>query len=162
MVARGLVLGRDVFIGRPVLLDPGFLWLISIGDESTITPGVTILAHDASSKLRTGYTKVARVTIGARVYVGAGSTILPGVTVGDDAIIGAGSIVTSDVPAGSVAAGNPARVIGTTADHTRRHLEAVAERPRYPRHGYTGVGGAPPANRRRMLDDLSDGAGYVE
>jgi maltose O-acetyltransferase len=162
MVAKGLVLGREVFIGRPVLFDPGFLWLISIGDESTITPGVTILAHDASSKLRTGYTRVAAVTIGARVYVGAGAVILPGVTIGDDAIIGAGSVVTRDVPAGSVAAGNPARVIGSTEDHTRRHLDALAKRPRYPRQGYTATGGAPAANRRRMLEDLRDGAGYVE
>jgi maltose O-acetyltransferase len=162
MVAQGLELGRDVYIGRPVLFDPGFLWLISIGDETTITPGVTILAHDASSKLRTGYSLVAPVRIGRRVFIGACSLILPGVTVGDDAIIGAGSVVARDVPAGSVAAGNPAGVVGSVEDHTRRHMQALSARPRYPRAGFTAIGGAPPANRRRMQDELADGPGYVE
>lgn len=162
MVAQGLELGRDVYIGRPVLLDPGFLWLISIGDETTITPGVTILAHDASTKLRIGYTIVEPVRIGRRVFVGANSLILPGVTVGDDAIIGAGSVVTDDVPAGSIAVGNPARVVGSTEDHTRRHLDALSSRPRYPRAGFTAIGGAPVANRRRMQDELAAGPGYVE
>ena len=162
MVANGLRLGRDVFIGRPVLLDPGFLWLISIGDETTITPGVTILAHDASPKLRTGYTMVAAVTIGARVFVGANALILAGVTVGDDAIVGAGSVVADDVPAGMVAVGNPARVVGATEDHTRRHLEAMASRPRYPRTGFTAIGRAPAANQQRMRDELVGGVGYVE
>jgi acetyltransferase-like isoleucine patch superfamily enzyme len=48
--------------------------------------------------------------------IGSGSTILCGVTIGQHALIGAGSVVTRDVPAGSIAAGNPARVIGTVRD----------------------------------------------
>lgn len=43
--------------------------------------------------------------------VGANSTILPGVIVGEGALVGAGAVVVKDVPAGSVVAGNPARVI---------------------------------------------------
>src|SRR5919204_2690946 len=64
--AHGLRLGRDVYIGQGVYIDPGFLWLISIGDDSTITTGVRIIAHDASVKRRIGYTAVARVAIGRR------------------------------------------------------------------------------------------------
>ena len=45
--------------------------------------------------------------------LGARSMILKGVTLGDRVVIGAGSVVTKDVPAFSIAAGNPARVVRT-------------------------------------------------
>jgi acetyltransferase-like isoleucine patch superfamily enzyme len=53
----------------------------------------------------------AAVQIGNRVWVGVGAKILKGVTVGDGAVIAAGAVVTRDVPAGALAAGNPAKVI---------------------------------------------------
>lgn len=52
------------------------------------------------------------VTIGRGVFIGARAIILKGVTIGDRAIIGAGAVVTKDVPARSIAAGNPARIVG--------------------------------------------------
>jgi len=45
------------------------------------------------------------------VFVGARSMILKGVTIGQGSIVGAGSVVTSSIPAGVIAAGNPAKVI---------------------------------------------------
>lgn len=51
------------------------------------------------------------VVIGANVWIGDKATILPGVTIGDGAVIAANSVVTKDVPAYSVAAGNPAKII---------------------------------------------------
>lgn len=53
------------------------------------------------------------VMIGDDVWIGTRVIILPGVTIGDGAVIGAGAVVTKSVPARSVAAGNPARVIRT-------------------------------------------------
>jgi maltose O-acetyltransferase len=53
------------------------------------------------------------VVIGARVWIGGATVILPGVTIGEGSTIGAGSVVTRDVPPRSVAAGNPCRVIRT-------------------------------------------------
>lgn len=46
-------------------------------------------------------------------WIGAASTILPGVTIGKNAIVGANSLVTKDVPANTIVAGSPARVIKT-------------------------------------------------
>lgn len=51
------------------------------------------------------------VTIGDNVWIGDKATILPGVTIGDSAVIAANSVVTKDVPAYSVVAGNPAKVV---------------------------------------------------
>lgn len=49
--------------------------------------------------------------IGNNVWIGTHSIVLSGVTIGERAVIGAGSVVTKDVPAYSVAVGNPAKVI---------------------------------------------------
>ena len=51
------------------------------------------------------------VTVGNNVWIGGSSTILGGVTIGDNAVIAAGSVVIRDVPADTLVAGNPARVI---------------------------------------------------
>ncbi|MBQ5379215.1 MAG: maltose O-acetyltransferase, partial [Paludibacteraceae bacterium] len=59
------------------------------------------------------------VSIGDNVWIGGNVTILPGVrignnvTIGDNCTIGAGSVVTHDIPANSIAVGNPAKVIKT-------------------------------------------------
>jgi maltose O-acetyltransferase len=157
LIAQGMTVGREVFIADGVYLDPGFAWLISIGDETTIGPGVTILAHDATPKLRTGYSAVARVAIGARVFVGASAVILPGVRIGDDAIVGAGSVVRRDVAPGTVVSGNPAEEVGTTAAHTERHEDELRSRPRY------ALGHAPDAKEReRIRAALGAGRGYVD
>lgn len=51
------------------------------------------------------------ITIGNNCYIGERSTILPGISIGENCIIGCGSIVTHDIPANSVAAGVPCKVI---------------------------------------------------
>ena len=54
---------------------------------------------------------VIPTVIKRRASIGSNATILCGVTIGEEAIVGAGSVVTSDVPAKTIVAGNPARVI---------------------------------------------------
>ena len=53
------------------------------------------------------------VTIGNDVWIGGHTVVTQGVAIGDGTVIGAGSVVTRDIPAASVAVGNPARVIRT-------------------------------------------------
>jgi acetyltransferase-like isoleucine patch superfamily enzyme len=55
--------------------------------------------------------KVERTLIKKGASIGSGATILCGITIGENAIVGAGSVVTKDVPANSIVAGNPARVL---------------------------------------------------
>ena len=57
----------------------------------------------------------APVSIGDRVWIGSGATVLAGATIGDQSVIAAASVVTADVPSGVVVAGNPARVIANDA-----------------------------------------------
>jgi acetyltransferase-like isoleucine patch superfamily enzyme len=52
-------------------------------------------------------------TVGNNVSIGSNATILGGITIGDAALIGAGAVVTKDVPGGTTAVGNPARLIGS-------------------------------------------------
>ena len=51
------------------------------------------------------------VNIGNKVWIATNAMILPGVTIGDGAIIAAGTVVTKDVPARSMVAGVPAKII---------------------------------------------------
>ena len=46
--------------------------------------------------------------------IGSGATVLGGITIGENAIVGAGSVVTKDVPANTIVAGNPAKILRTT------------------------------------------------
>jgi maltose O-acetyltransferase len=153
LVRQGMRLGAGVYIAPGVTIDPGHCWLISIGDESALAPGVHILAHDASTKAHLGYTKIGEVRIGRRVFLGAGTIVLPDVRIGDRAIVGAGSVVRDDVPPGMVALGNPAQTICTTAEYLDRHRERMRERPRFGRVG---------ESKEMIRQAVRDGAAYVE
>lgn len=84
---------------------------IKIGDNCAIARGVIIRDYDAHTIIGDNYQISKPIMIGNKVWIGNRAIILKGVTIGDGAIIAAGAIVTKDVPAKSVVAGNPARII---------------------------------------------------
>ena len=127
----GLDAPGPLHIGTNVTFDHAFAWAISIGAHTRIAHDVRIIAHDAAMKTLTGYTEVARVVIGERCYLGAGVIVLPGVRIGDGAVIGAGSIVRGEIPAGAVAVGAPASVIGTVDELRVRHQQRQEDVARF-------------------------------
>jgi acetyltransferase-like isoleucine patch superfamily enzyme len=89
---------------------------VKLGDYVMLAQNIVIsgLNHgyeDVTTPPRTQKVITRQITINDNVWIGANAVVTAGVTIGKHAIIGAGSVVTKDVPAFSVAAGNPARII---------------------------------------------------
>jgi acetyltransferase-like isoleucine patch superfamily enzyme len=98
--ARGVRIGRGVFISQDVILETAYPYLITIEDRACIGIRVTVIAH--MRELCRG------VRIEHDAFVGPGSIILPDVTIGHGAVVAAGSVVTRSVPPMTLVQGNPA------------------------------------------------------
>lgn len=120
--------GRHVHFGKNVYANFNLTLVydthIYVGDHTMIGPNVTIASagHPILPELREkGYQFNMPVHIGKNCWIGAGVIIVPGINIGDNTVIGAGSIVTKDIPANSVAVGNPCRVIREINDRDREY-----------------------------------------
>ena len=114
--AQRICIGRYTRIGERCYLWGGAeTGRIILGDEVSLAPGVFITASDyrfvAGKPFRQQPRRERDVVIGNDVWLGARVVVTAGVTIGDGCIVGAGAVVTKDLPAGSIAAGVPARVI---------------------------------------------------
>ena len=112
---------------------------VTVGDDNNFGPRLTIVTplhpllpgerrflRDENGERR--HLCYARpVKIGNDCWFGAGVTVCPGVTIGDNCVIGAGAVVTRDIPADSLAAGVPCKVIRrlTAADSLRHRPELL-------------------------------------
>ena len=112
---------------------------VEIGDHNSFGPNFTIvtpqhpLVASERRQMRAPdgeiryFCYAQPVRIGSNCWFGANVTVCPGVTIGDDCVIGAGAVVTRDIPAGSLAAGVPCRVLRaiTDADSMRHRPELL-------------------------------------
>lgn len=99
-----------------VILDPA---KVTFGDNVFIGPncGFYTAGHPLDIETRNKGLEYAHpIKVGDNVWIGGNVTVLPGVTIGDNCTIGAGSVVVKDIPANSVAVGNPCKVIKSIND----------------------------------------------
>jgi acetyltransferase-like isoleucine patch superfamily enzyme len=117
----GLSLGSNIKIGEMCFI--GAAGGVVIESDVSVAHGSTILTeeHDYRQEgpLRDTPLMFAPVTIRRGVWIGAGVKVTAGVEIGEGAAVGAGAVVTHDIPAGTVAAGVPARVLRSRADGPR-------------------------------------------
>ena len=110
--------GRYIHIGDNFYANHGLVILdaggVEFGDYVFIGPncGFHTSGHPLDAERRNAGLEYAwPITVGNNVWFGAAVQVMPGVTIGDNSVIGAGSVVTKDIPAFSLAVGNPCRVI---------------------------------------------------
>lgn len=120
--------GRHVHLGNHVYANFGLTCVddthIYIGDHTVMGPNVNLATanHPLLPELREkAYQYNLPIHIGKNCWLGAGVIVVPGVTIGDNTVIGAGSVVTKDIPANSLAVGNPCRVLRELNDHDREY-----------------------------------------
>lgn len=113
-----LFIGNGSFLGHNCALT--IAHEVRIGDNCLIAGDVRITDFDGhplcAQQRRAGATFTPETTllpviIGDDVWIGHGAIVLKGVKLGDRSIIGASAVVTRDVPADTIVAGNPARVV---------------------------------------------------
>ncbi|HXD33276.1 MAG TPA: acyltransferase [Pyrinomonadaceae bacterium] len=115
-IQKGARIGRQCKVSSHTFICEG----VTVEDEVFIGHGVNFIndkfprATTADGAMQTDDDwQVSPILVQRGASIGTGATILGGVSIGPRAIVGAGSVVTKNVPADTVVAGNPARIIRT-------------------------------------------------
>lgn len=105
-------LGSGVYLNFDcVVLDCSW---VTLGDNTLVGPGVHFytVTHPLDPEQRkTRIEHASPITVGANAWIGGRAVILPGVEIGDNAVVAAGAVVQSDVPANTLVAGVPAKIV---------------------------------------------------
>jgi maltose O-acetyltransferase len=130
LINNGLTIGNNVTIENSVVIDENYPYLIKIGNNCSLSNGVSLLAHDATSyKFLNGHTRLGKIDIKDNVFIGTNVIILPGVTIGPNVLIAAGSVINKDIPPNSCVAGTPARFYKKFDEYLAEMQDLIMERP---------------------------------
>ncbi len=131
--SKGITVGNGTYIQSPKTteIDDTRPSLVTIGQNCFFNKYFELHTHDWVSHVfihsdRDLVNSSGRVTIGNNVAFGRHVIVLKGVTIGDNCFIGANSVVTKDIPSGSIAVGQPAKVIMSLDEYYAKRL-AVCE-----------------------------------
>ena len=159
LVRNGLGLGKNVEIISDFFFDPSHCFLIKIGENCTICPNVRLIAHDASSQKILGYTKMGKIVICDNCFLGDSVIVLPNVKIGSNSIIGAGSVVTKDIPANTIAAGNPALVLSTVDEYINK-INIIGKNKKIFGKEYL-IENLDEDKRKEMIQSIGDSIGFL-
>ena len=116
--ARGVRIGKNVWLGKNVYIEDQYPSQVIIQDGAQIAAFTIIVAHGKeimrmkAGQYPTQAPMFARPTIIKRkARIGIRSTILGGVIIGEGAVVASGSVVSKNVPDFTMVAGNPARIV---------------------------------------------------
>lgn len=161
LLENGMEMGENCHIYSYNGIDAGKPYLITIGDNVTISTNVTILTHDASPNVVGCGTKLGKVKIGSNVFIGTRAVVLCNVKIGDNVVVGAGSVVTRDLPGDAVYAGSPARKICTIEEYRKKYEEMREKCPHIDEiRPWNTWDDAPLSDRKKMSDLLENSAGF--
>ena len=98
---------------------------IVFGSNIGIGSGAKIISSNHNHQDHSKHDDSPPIIIGNNVFIGSNSVILSGVNIGDNVVIGAGSIVATNIPANSIAVGNPCRVIKENGPYTENFSKLI-------------------------------------
>lgn len=124
IIDYGCIIGNNVKLHSQIYVAQ----FTVIEDDVFMAPGV-IIGNDMHPGCEKSRECLKGPTIKKGAQIGLNVTLLPYITIGERALIGAGSVVTKDIPAGKVAYGNPAKVVGDVTDMKCIHTPPWVERP---------------------------------
>lgn len=110
ILAASATLSEGVFVGAGCIIGA----LARLGPHVLVNRGASIGHHceiGAFASIGPGAILAGQVSIGPGALVGAGTVVCPGARLGADAVLAPGAVLRGDLPAGGLAAGNPARIL---------------------------------------------------
>jgi len=157
---RGMHIGRGVNLPYSTWIDVAHCHLISIGDNCGFGEQCAILAHDAMPNEYIDATKIGRIIIHESCHFGMRTVIAPGVSIGPRSIVGSNAVVIRDIPPGTVAAGNPAKVICSLEEYMAKNREWMKVVPLFNYKEY-GTRFLNKQKKKEMNEKLEKTFGYI-